>query len=170
MGVSQGGIAAMADPKVVHSTYVVERSFAKPVEAVYAALSKPEKVKAWYAEGEKHDLIEFTLNFMEGGTQRLVYRMREGTPVAGLVIDSEARFQEIVPNDRVVMATTMKFNGRRMLATQITFELVPTPQGTDLICTHQGAYFEGSPANMPDMLRQGWTDLLARMGKLLEAE
>jgi uncharacterized protein YndB with AHSA1/START domain len=160
----------MAEPKVVHSTFVVERSFSKPVEAVYAALSKPEKVKQWFAEGEKHDLIEFKLNFAEGGTQRLVYKMREGTPVAGLVIDNEARFQEIIPNDRVVMATTMKFNGKRALATQITFELVPTQKGTDLICTHQGAYFDSAPPQMPELLKQGWTGLLQRIGEVMEAE
>lgn len=160
----------MADPKVVHSTFVVERSFSKPVEKVYEALSKPEKVKQWFAAGEKHDLVEFNLNFAEGGTQRLVYKMREGTPVAGLVIDNEARFQEIVSNDRVVMATTMKFNGKRVVASQITFELVPSQQGTDLICTHQGAYFEGSPAQFPEMLKGGWTELLAKLSKVLEAE
>jgi uncharacterized protein YndB with AHSA1/START domain len=164
----------MTEPKVVHSTFVVERGFSKPVEAVFAALSKPEKVKQWFAAGEKHDLIEFNLNFAEGGTQRLVYRMREGTPAAGLVIDNEARFQEIVSNDRVVMATTMKFNGKRVVASQITFELVPVEKGTDLICTdlictHQGAYFEGSPAQFPQMLKEGWTGLLAKLAEVLEA-
>ena len=159
----------MPEPKVIHSTFVVERSFSKPVETVYAALSKPEKVKQWFAEGDRHDLVEFNLNFAEGGTQKLVYRMREGTPVAGLVIDNEARFQEIVPDDRIVMATTMKFNGKRVVASQITFELVPSEKGTDLVCTHQGAYFEGSPAGFPEMLKGGWTDLLARVGKVLEA-
>jgi uncharacterized protein YndB with AHSA1/START domain len=159
----------MAEPKVVHSTFVVERSFSKPVERVYAALSKPEKVKQWFAEGDRHDLIEFNLNFEVGGTQHLVYRMREGTPVAGLVIDNEARFQEIVANDRLVMATTMKFNGKRGLASQITFELVPSEKGTDLICTHQGAYFEGASPQMPELLKQGWTALLARLGEVLEA-
>jgi uncharacterized protein YndB with AHSA1/START domain len=159
----------MADPKVVHSTFVVERSFSKPMETVFAALSKPEKVKQWFAEGDRHDLIEFNLNFAEGGTQHLVYRMREGTPVAGLVIDNEARFQEIVPNDRVVMATTMKFAGKRILASQITFELVPSQKGTDLICTHQGAYFENSPPQMPELLKGGWTELLVKLGKVLEA-
>jgi uncharacterized protein YndB with AHSA1/START domain len=160
----------MTEPKVVHSTFVVERNFPKPVEAVFAALSKPEKVKQWFAEGEASELMEFNLTFSEGGTQRLVYRMREGTPVAGLVIDNGAIFQEIVPNNRVVMATTMKFNGKRVLASQITFELLPSEKGTDLICTHQGAYFEGSPAHMPEILKGGWTGLLSQLAKVLEAE
>jgi len=163
-----GRMMDMSEPKVVHSTFVVERSFAKPVETVYAALSKPEKVKEWFAGGDEHDLMEFKLDFAEGGTQKLVYRMREGTPVPGLVIDNESRFQEILPNGRVVMATSMKFNGKRILASQITFELVPSKKGTDLICTHQGAYFDGAPPQMPDLLKQGWTALMAKIGVVLE--
>ena len=160
----------MSEPKVVHSTFVVQRSLSKPVETVFAALSKPEKVKQWFAEGEGHDLLEFNLNFAEGGTQRLVYRMKQGTPVAGMVIENEARFQEIVPNDRVVMVTTMKFEGKRILASQITFELVASPKGTDLICTHQGAYFDGDPMQMSMRLEEGWKGLMDRLRKILEAE
>jgi uncharacterized protein YndB with AHSA1/START domain len=68
------------------------------------------------------------------------------------------------------MATTMKFNGKRVVASQITFELVASQQGTDLICTHQGAYFEGSPAQFPEMLKDGWTGLMGQLAKVLEAE
>jgi uncharacterized protein YndB with AHSA1/START domain len=160
----------MSEPKVVHSTFVVERSFPKPVETVFAALSKPEKVSKWFAEGAGHDLLEFNLNFTEGGTQHLVYRMKEGTPVAGKVIDNEARFQEIIPNDRIVMVTTMKFEGKRILASQITFELVPSTKGTDLITTHQGAYFDGDPMQMSMRLEEGWKGLMDRLRKILEAE
>src|SRR5258708_32539760 len=110
----------MAEPKVVHSTFVVERTFAKPVEAVFAALSKPEKVSQWFAEGEGHDLLEINLDFTVGGTQHLVYRMNEGTPVAGMVIDNEARIQEIVPNDRIVMATPMNVASNRIVSSPIT--------------------------------------------------
>jgi len=159
----------MAEPKVVHSTFVVERSFPKPAETVFAALSKPEKVSQWFAEGDRHDLLEFNLNFTEGGTQRLVYRMKEGTPVAGVVIDNEARFLEIVANDRIVMATAMKFGGKRILTSQITFELVPSLKGTDLICTHQGAYFDGDPMQMAMRLEGGWNDLMDRLVRILEA-
>ena len=160
----------MSEPKVVHSTFVVERSFPKPLEKVFAALSKPEKVAQWFAAGERHDLLEFNLNFAEGGTQRLVYRMKEGTPVPGLVIENEARFLEIVPNNRIVMATTMKFTGKRILASQITFELVPSQKGTDLICTHQGAYFGDAPPQMAKLLEDGWTGLMGALAKVLEAE
>ncbi len=159
----------MAEPKVVHSTFVVERSFPKPVETVFGALAKPEKVRRWFAEGGAHDLVEFTMDFREGGSQRLVYRMKEGTPIPGMTIDNDARFQEIVLNDRIVMATTMKLDGKRLLASQITFELVPSDKGTDLICTHQGAYFESAAQNMAKMLEDGWNALFDKLARFLEA-
>jgi uncharacterized protein YndB with AHSA1/START domain len=41
---------------------------------------------------------------------------------------------------------------------------LPTETGTDLICTHQGAFFEGSGG--PAMREEGWRSLL----DALEAE
>jgi len=40
----------------------------------------------------------------------------------------------------------------------VTFELVPTGKGADLIVTHQGAFFEGSDG--PVMREQGWNRLM----------
>jgi uncharacterized protein YndB with AHSA1/START domain len=158
----------MAEPKVVHSTFVVERSFPRPVETVFAALSKPDKVSQWFAEGPGHDLVNFTMDFTEGGRQLLVYRMGAGTPIAGTVITNEARFQEIAPNNRIVIATTMKLGEKRILASQITFELLASEKGTDLVCTHQGAYFEGAHPQMSEMLKEGWNGLFNKLTSVLE--
>ena len=159
----------MTEPKVVHSTFVVERSFPKSVETVFAALSKPEKVSQWFTNGDTSELLEFDLNFIVGGAQHLVYRMREGTPVAGVVIENDAVFLEIAPNDRIVMATAMKFGGRRILTSQITFELLSSAEGTDLVTTHQGAYFDGDPMQMGMRLKDGWIALMGALGRVLEA-
>ena len=90
----------MEQPKVIHSTFVVERSFPKPPEAVFAAFADPAKARKWYAEGEGHDLQEFTSDFRVGGTQTLRYTLGAGTPVAGMRINNQARYQEIFAPDR----------------------------------------------------------------------
>ena len=41
------------EPKVVHATCVVERSFSKPAGVVFAALSEPEKVRRWMSGGSQ---------------------------------------------------------------------------------------------------------------------
>jgi len=47
----------------------------------------------------------------------------------------------------------------------VTFELVPTDQGTDLILTHQGAFFEGSDG--PEMREEGWNKLMDKLGAVV---
>ena len=156
----------MEQPKVIHSTFVVERSFPKPPETVFAAFADPAKARRWYAEGEGHELEEFTLDFRVGGTQILRYRLGPGTPVAGMTINNHAQYQEIQPDRRIVTAQTMDLEGNRILAAQVTIELLPNGNGTDLILTNQGAHFEGGLS--PEMLEAGWRGLLETLARELE--
>ena len=149
--------ATQTEPKVVHATCVVERSIPKPPAAVFAVLSEPAKIRRWMSGSEHSELLEFHSDFQEGGSQLFRYRMGPQTPIAGAVIANEARFQYILPGERIVTTSTMKMDGRIFSASQVTFELVPTPSGTDLIVTHQGAFFEGSDG--PAMREQGWNRL-----------
>ena len=145
------------EPKVVHATCVVQRSFSRPPSVVFAALSDPDKVRRWMTGGSQSELFEFHCEFREGGKQILKYKMGPETPIAGAVITNEARFQHIVPGERIVTASTMKMGERIFSASQVTFELAPTAQGTDLIVTHQGAFFEGSDG--PARREHGWNVL-----------
>lgn len=148
---------ASVEPKILHATCVIERSFSKPASAVFAALSEPDKVRRWMVGGSNSELLEFRCEFREGGTQILKYKMGPETPIAGAVITNEARFQNIVSDERIVTASTMKMGDRIFSASQVTFELVPNKNGTDLAITHQGAFFEGSDG--PARREQGWNAL-----------
>src|SRR5579859_588478 len=46
--------AAMPQPSVIHATARVEKSYAKPVNQVFAAFSDPAKKRRWYAERQGH--------------------------------------------------------------------------------------------------------------------
>jgi uncharacterized protein YndB with AHSA1/START domain len=149
---------AKVEPKVAHATCVVERSFSKPAGVVFAALSDPNKVRRWMGGSKHSELFEFSCEFREGGKQVVKYKMGPETPIAGAVITNEGRFQQIILDERIVTASTMKMGDRIFSASQVTFELVPTDKGTDLILTHQGAFFEGSDG--PAMREQGWNVLM----------
>lgn len=155
----------MKEPKVIHSTFVIERSFSKTPEQVFSALADAVKKRRWFGEDESHDVEEFEMEFHVGGTERARYRMKEGTPLPGAVINYQGVIQDIVPNERVVTASTMSFHEKPFSASLVTMELLPTARGTDLICTHQGSFFEGSDG--PKMREAGWRHLLDKLEKSL---
>jgi len=154
------------EPSVIHSTFVIERSYPKPPDQVFSAFSTIAKKRRWFAEGDKHEVEKFEMDFRIGGAERLVYRFKEGTPFPGVALTNEGSYQDIVPNQRVVIAQTMTLAGKRISASLVTIELLPTAKGTDLICTHQGAFFEGSDG--PQMREAGWRHLFEHLAKELE--
>ena len=155
----------MAEQSVIHSTFVIERSYPKPPERVFAAFADPAKKRRWFAEGESHEVEEFEMDFRVGGAERTRYRFKEGTPFTGVALANEGSFQDIVPNRRVVNASTMTFGEKRISASLVTVEFLATDKGTDLICTHQGAFFEG--ADGPQIREAGWRQLLDQLANEL---
>jgi len=57
----------------------------------------------------------------------------------------------------------MSLGDRHISASLVTFEFLPTDSGTDLIFTHQGAFFEGSDG--PAMREAGWRKLLGQLNR-----
>lgn len=155
----------MDDHPVVHATFAVRRRYPLPVGRVFAAFSDIALKRRWYAEGEGSSLVSFAMDFRPGGVERLVKRMDPGTPIAGETLDYDARFEDVVENRRIVVTSTMSREGVRVSASLITFEFVAAGNGTDLVCTVQGAFFEGSDG--PRMREMGWNAILDRLGAML---
>lgn len=155
----------MDEQSVIHNTFVIERSYPKPPEVVFSAFADAAKKRRWFAEGHNHDVEEFAMEFRIGGIERARYRFREGTPFPGVALSLEGSYQDIVPSRRVVTASTMTLGDKRISASLVTIELLPTDKGTDLICTHQGAFFEGSDG--PQMREAGWRKLFDHLASEL---
>jgi len=157
----------MEDQSVIHSTFVIERSYAKPPAVVFSAFADAAKKRRWFAEGGSHEVEEFAMDFRAGGTEIIRYRFKEGTPFQGVAVTNEGSYQDIVPNQRVVTVSTMTLGGKKISASLVTVEFLPTEKGTDLICTHQGAFFEG--ADGPQIREAGWRHLFGQLEKELTA-
>ena len=156
----------MEKQSTIHSTFLLERSYPVPPEKVFAAFADPAAKKRWNYGAGNHNLLEHTSNFAVGGgeTAAMILGPNAG-PVAGKRMTIETRYQDIVPNRRLVWAYKMSMEGTPFSASLATVELLKTDKGTDLILTHQGAYFEN--ADGPEMRKGGWTDLLGKLGEEL---
>ncbi len=149
------------ESSVVHSTFVIEHRYPYPVERLFAAFADPAKKRRWFAESDNHDVELYEMDFRVGGVERTSYRFRPGTPFPGVMLQTEGAIQDIVPNERVVTASTMSLGDRRISSSLITVEFVPNEQVTDLVLTYQGAFYEGSGG--PKMREEGWRKLLGQL-------
>lgn len=147
-----------------HDTFVIERRYPQPRERLYAALSDPDLKKLWYAV-ERTGVMKFEMDFRAGGAERQQYTLGEDSPFPGALIENDGRFEDIVPEERIVLTSTSTFAGNRISTALITYELADDGDGTKLTLTHQAAFYEGSDG--PQMRRDGWEALLDTLGRTL---
>lgn len=153
----------METAPVVHDTFVLRRAYPLSVDRLFAAFADPAKKRRWFAEADTHDVEAYEMDFRPGGLERFTYRFRPGTPFPGVELSSEGVFQEIAAGQRVVTASRMLLGGRCISASLITIEITPAGDGCELVCTHQGAFFEGSDG--PQMRRAGWETLFDKLAR-----
>jgi uncharacterized protein YndB with AHSA1/START domain len=151
----------MAEPTVIHNTFVLERSYSVEPERVFAAFADTNKKRRWFIESDHHTVEHYEMDFRVGGRETARVRLGQGTPVAGLACTNDITYLGIVPDRRIVFVSTMSIEDGCISASLGTFELLPTEKGTDLIFTHQAAFFEG--ADGPEMRKAGWESMFARL-------
>ena len=150
----------MSEPNLNHSTFVVERTYPQTPARVFASFAEAGRKRRWYAEGD-HEIQEYDLDFRVGGGERFRYRFKPGHPIAGSEIDNEAVYQDIVPEQRIVLTQKMSLNGNPVSVAVITLEFLGADGGTELVLTNQGTY-----VGWPDgakMVEMGWNTLLDRL-------
>ena len=157
----------MTEPTVAHSTFAIERSYPRTPDAVFSAFADPSIKRRWYAEGGGPQVIDYALDFREGGSEHTRYKMGDTSYMPGAELGSDVIYADIQSNRRIVFSQTMSMAGRRFSASLVTIELLAQGEGTVLVLTHQGAFFEG--ADGPEMREHGWRILLGRLDGALDA-
>jgi len=110
-------------------------------------------------------VLEYSLDFRQGGVETTRSRFPEGTPFPGTILQNDVVIQEIQPDRRIVQTGAMSLGGRRFSVSLVTFEFLEEDGGTTLVCTDQIAFLEG--ADGPELREGGWRELFGRLAAVL---
>ncbi|MBW8732753.1 MAG: SRPBCC domain-containing protein [Asticcacaulis sp.] len=150
---------------VIHASFKIEKTYPPPVAKVFAAFADSATKQRWYGRGSPQDGAAYQNDFRVGGQEHSRSIMGDNTPFPGAVLSSQALYLDIIDGRRIVTGSNMMMNGTPFSGSLLTFEFEADGDGTRLICTHAGAYFENSDG--PEMREHGWNALLDRLGDAL---
>ena len=155
----------MTERSVVHSTFVVERTYDAPPARVFAAWASREAKSQWFGspgdDNEHHEL-----DFRVGGRES--WRGGQGGPTGESTFSFDAIYQDIVENERIVYAYDMHMDDARISVSLATVEFKASYGGTRLVFTEQGAFLDG--LDEPGRREGGTGTLLDQLGKVLASE
>jgi uncharacterized protein YndB with AHSA1/START domain len=147
---------------VEHATFVVERTYEAAPARVFAAWSDSAAKVRWFGPGED-EAGEYELDFRVGGRE-----INRGAGPDGGVYTYEARYQDIVPDQRIVYTYDMHRDETRISVSLATVVFTPEGDGTLLVYTEQGAFLDGE--DKPEYRQQGTGSLLDALGAELQRQ
>ena len=145
---------------VTHATFVIERSYDASPATVFGAWSDAKAKARWFGGPDDWGPAEHTLDFRIGGLE-----VSRGGPKGGQVHTYEARYYDIVPNERIILAYDMHLDDRRISVSLATVEFKPEGKGTRLTFTELGAFLDGY--DNPAEREHGTGELLDALGRAL---
>ena len=121
-----------------HSTFVIERDFEAKPARLFAAFADPAIKARWFVGPDEWESSNHTLDFRVGGVEHV-----SGDAPGGSIYSFDARYQDIVPNERIIYAYDMHTNEARISVSLATIEFRPSGDATHLTLTEQGVFLEG---------------------------
>jgi uncharacterized protein YndB with AHSA1/START domain len=137
-----------------HATFVIERTYPVPIEAVWHALSDNDARDQWFGAGDAFDVQENSHEFRVGGHGTEGPRSR-----------FTSTYTDIVDLQRIVFTYDMWVEERHLSTSLTTIALEPDGEYTRLTYTEQGVHFDG--LDSPEGREEGTKGLLDQLGAYL---
>jgi uncharacterized protein YndB with AHSA1/START domain len=144
-----------------HATFVIERSYPAPVDAVWHALSDNDARDQWFGGGAQFDVHDKSHDFRVGGQA-----VEDGQWHDGPTSRFESTYTDIVEHQRVVFTYDMWVNERHISTSLTTIVVEPDANGTRLTYTEQGVHFDG--LDTVEGREEGTRELLDGLGAFLD--
>jgi uncharacterized protein YndB with AHSA1/START domain len=144
-----------------HATFVIEREYAAAPARVFAAWADAKAKARWFVGPDEWEKSDHKLDFRVGGRESV-----SGGPPGGPNHFYNAIYQDIVPNERIVLTYDMHLDKTRISVSLLTLEFQAAGKGTRLVLTEQDAFLDGFD-NVASR-EKGTQDLLDNLGAELE--
>lgn len=163
----------MDDRQITYGTFTIEKHYPHAPEKVFDAFRDPVKKRRWMGgegdpnsvarkhHGEGFEIVSFEMNFKIDEFERWTFRVPGGE-----LMRNDTCYHRIIPNQSIVFVYTMDRGAHRMSSSQNIVEFIKDGQGTKLVFTERGVYFDGPEAARGREL--GTTDVLGKLGEELD--
>lgn len=155
--------SSVSQRSVVHSTFVVERSYPVAPAKVFSAFSDPDAKRRWFVDPHDPAPSRHEMDFRVGGKE-----VNAGCPSDEQMHFFNAVYQDIVPDQRIVYSYELLFGETRVSVSLATIEFVAENGGTRLVMTEQGAFFDGHDTSATR--EHGTGELLDALGAFVNSQ
>ncbi|TCC57060.1 polyketide cyclase [Kribbella pittospori] len=139
-----------------HQTFTVRHVLEVRPAQVFRAFADP-KAKAAWSLGPADWSPRYELDLRVGGHEIFC-----GGPPDGEVHTIEARYLDVVADERIVYAYDVRVNDTRAVAALATIQFMPTPPGTTIVWTEQAAFLHDGDHSLFERHLQNVVRSLAR--------
>lgn len=119
-----------------HALFDIERFYDATPARVFQAWADPKAKAKWFGPTDHPEL--HNLDFQVGGREHFSQKLPDGR-----VFGYDSRYQEIVPDERIVFDYTVDFDQTRISASLVTVEISTAGDRTRLLYTEQAVYLDG---------------------------